>query len=412
MNEPNSKPEKQKERQLTGQEQYDMLKRCSDKKDLTEWNDWRKKHPDEDILLSGRIFKGFWLEKANFIGKTVWNQSDGTSINFTSEVHLEKANFEWAHLQKAIFGKAHLEESCFWSAKVQGADFHSAHLDNAELGVAHFENCDFTDAILENANLTPSELNGAKFIDSNLRGCSMRMCVVDGSTRFWNCTINRYSKDERFTDLTGTALDNVLIKFGQKQLLEYNIRRQSWEVWYDDENEPIRDGILIFLNKKIRLKTNKILTWSVRKFWQISDYGISTKSIIKTFFKWAMVFAIVYYLWGAIEYYHYGVNDNPGIVANLFIDENGPIEYCLVPIRSIYFSIVTMTTLGFGDMYANAHNYNWGWLGHIILSIQVILGYVLLGALVTRFAVLFTAGGPAGKFADDKEKEDKEKKNR
>jgi len=30
------------------------------------------------------------------------------------------------------------------------------------------------------------------------------------------------------------------------------------------------------------------------------------------------------------------------------------------------------------------------------------LGYVLLGALVTRFAVLFMAGGPAGKFSNDK----------
>jgi hypothetical protein len=34
----------------------------------------------------------------------------------------------------------------------------------------------------------------------------------------------------------------------------------------------------------------------------------------------------------------------------------------------------------------------------------MILGFVLLGALVTRFAVLFTAGGPAGRFADDKKK--------
>jgi len=35
-------------------------------------------------------------------------------------------------------------------------------------------------------------------------------------------------------------------------------------------------------------------------------------------------------------------------------------------------------------------------------SIQKILGFVLLGALVTRFAVLFTAGGPTGRFADEK----------
>ena len=37
-----------------------------------------------------------------------------------------------------------------------------------------------------------------------------------------------------------------------------------------------------------------------------------------------------------------------------------------------------------------------------MLTIQVILGYVLLATLVTRFAVLFTAGGSAGTFADDK----------
>ncbi len=55
-------------------------------------------------------------------------------------------------------------------------------------------------------------------------------------------------------------------------------------------------------------------------------------------------------------------------------------------------------------MYANAQSI-WG---HVLLTVQVIFGYVLLGALVTRFAVLFTAGGPAGKFSD----EEKEKPQR
>jgi hypothetical protein len=27
------------------QEQYDLLKRCSAKKDITEWNKWHHKHP-------------------------------------------------------------------------------------------------------------------------------------------------------------------------------------------------------------------------------------------------------------------------------------------------------------------------------------------------------------------------------
>ncbi len=39
--------------------------------------------------------------------------------------------------------------------------------------------------------------------------------------------------------------------------------------------------------------------------------------------------------------------------------------------------------------------------------VQVFLGYVLLGALVTRLAVLFTSDGPAGSFTamDEETKE-------
>lgn len=47
--------------------------------------------------------------------------------------------------------------------------------------------------------------------------------------------------------------------------------------------------------------------------------------------------------------------------------------------------------VGFGDMHANALSIP----GHVLLTLQVLLGYMLLGALVTRFAVLFSAGGPA-----------------
>jgi hypothetical protein len=54
-------------------------------------------------------------------------------------------------------------------------------------------------------------------------------------------------------------------------------------------------------------------------------------------------------------------------------------------------------TVGFTNMYANAHSF-WA---HILVGLQMIWGFVLLGALVTRFAVLFTAGGPAGKFTDE-----------
>ncbi len=119
-------------------------------------------------------------------------------------------------------------------------------------------------------------------------------------------------------------------------------------------------------------------------------------------------FASVYLSWGMVDYHLLGLKDNPGIVSNLFVLEGKQeaVSPWLVPFRAVYFSIVTMTTLGFGDMYASTTGFLRGFFGHTLLAIQVILGYVLLGALVTRFAVLFTAGGPAGKFADEEKDDD------
>jgi hypothetical protein len=295
-----------------------------------------------------------------------------TYISF-GEVHLEKAVFEWADLQKSVFAGAKMDGAKFWSANAKDADFHGTCLVGAKLQVAHFENCDFNDAILENASFTPSWLNGAKFTKSDLRGCSIRASVVDGSTRFWNCIVNRYSKDESFTDTTGIPLDNVIIDPATKQLLEYNIRRMNWEEWY---------------------KKRRLLKWPVRLFWCFSDYGISTWRIIGWFFGLALIFAAIYTncaCWFP-----------PGIVNNLDVEPHLPIwhYFLLLLLRPIYFSVVTMTT-GFSNMYANAQSI-WG---HILIGLQVLLGYVLLGALVTRFAVLFTAGGPAGRFADENKKD-------
>lgn len=45
--------------------------------------------------------------------------------------------------------------------------------------------------------------------------------------------------------------------------------------------------------------------------------------------------------------------------------------------------------------------------GYVLLALQVIMDYVLLGVLVTRCTMLFAAGRPAGTFEDDKEKKEK-----
>jgi hypothetical protein len=214
------------------------------------------------------------------------------------------------------------------------------------------------EASLLGANLQSANLTGAK-----LQGADFSHAIVDGGTLIWQCEVDRKTKFE------GVGLDAARLYPELKQLLEYNIRRMNWEEWY---------------------KEHWFWRWLVRLFWWISNYGCSTGRIIAVFLGFAVGFAIIYWLWGCIA--------PPGIIDYLFVDGKGvEVAWWLVPLRAIYFSIITMT-LGFSDMYANAHSI-WG---HILIVVQALFGYVLLAALVTRFAVLFTAGGPAGKFADEK----------
>jgi uncharacterized protein YjbI with pentapeptide repeats len=370
-----SEDQKGKEKRRFSQEQYDILKRCSEKKDMTEWNEWRKENTKEYVLLEGANFKGFWLARANFMKGTIHNDKTGEDIEYSGEVHFEGSNFEFANLERANFFQAHVEESCFWHVRGREAQFVNAHLEDADLSVAHLEESNFHGASLRNADIISSWLTMGDFTCADLRGCWIRGAVVDGATKFWTPEVNRYSKRERFTDFSGTQLDSVRIDVGTKQLLEYNVRRMNWEEWY---------------------KEHWIWRWPFQIFWFVSDYGISGKRVFGIFIILAFLFAAVYMNWAYWA--------PPGVVSNLIVQpeagEAGWHYLTRAMIRPIYFSVVTMTTLGFGDMYANKGSI----AGHVLLILQVILGYVLLGALVTRFAVLFTAGGPAGKFAKKKKK--------
>jgi len=334
-----------------------------------------------------------------------------------SEAHLERANLEEAHLEganlikarleKAHLWKVHLEEAYLSEANLEEVFLVKAHLEGANLSYAHLEYANLSEANLEEANFCCAHLKGANFLGAHLEGADLegadlrrvnlsdtflqrtncRKAIVDGETLIWGCKINkRRIREKNYTDFAGVGLDSARIQPQIKQLLEYNIRKSNWCLWYE---------------KHPKLK------WLVKPFWLMSDYGMSTWRIILTFLILAIIFATVYFTCGAVDHYYLGIKDQPGIVKDLFVpvpakESPSDVYYgMIIYLRSIYFSVVTMTTLGFGDMYANTESFGlrW-WFGHLLLIVQVIFGYVLLGALVTRFAVLFTAGGPAGNFAE------------
>ena len=343
------KDDNKKERRFS-QEQYNMLKRCSEKMDMTEWNEWRKKNPQQEIWLEGKHFVGeFYLKGADLHGAHLKN---ATFI----KANMQGSDLRLAILQGADMYGARLEETNFDHAELSNTLFSTAYLNGALVNSAVLENAGFGGAHLNNTNFSYSVLKGAYFDETFLQEAVFEQAVVDGVTSFWNCKVDRK------TDFRGVALYSVQIDPGTKQLLKYNIRRMNWEEWYKKGSVIERGAKRLF----------------VQSFFKISDYGRSAGQIIVVFFGMAVVFATAYRLW-------------PEFV--LFYGKEAGFESWW---HALYFSVVTMTTLGLGDVAANPES----WKGLTLLMLQVILGYVLLGALITRFAVLFTAGGPAGRFAE------------
>jgi len=279
-----------------------------------------------------------------------WRQANPEAEVWLQGLRLRPPGEGRATLRRADLSGAHLDRASLPRAVLVGADLRDASLIGATLSEAILVDCTLRGADLREADLRGTNLRGA-----DLRATHAAFAKVDGETLI---VTPRVDHD---TDLTGVALDAARVEPGLKQLLEYNIRRKRWGAWYYE---------------------HRVLAPPVWLFWLACDYGNSTWRILISFAVLAVAFAVAYLLL-------------PGcVVVSAPGHEGGLADFG----HALYFSIVTMTTLGFGDAYASPTSH----LGQFLLSLQVTLGYVLLGALVTRFAVLFAAGGPAARFFRDK----------
>lgn len=128
-------------------------------------------------------------------------------------------------------------------------------------------------------------------------------------------------------------------------------RQHNWNDWYEDRN---------------------ILTKSFAKFfWWHTSYGYSISQLLKSFVLIIFLFSMIYYI-------------NPGLIINLK-------HYSII--QSVYFSFITMTTLGYGDMYPS-HDST---IAQIIVIVQVCYGYILLGSLISLLSNLLSSDSPPQK---------------
>lgn len=137
MNESRSGKEKQKEERRFSKEQYEMLLRCSEKKDMTEWNEYAKKARGIEILLEGVDLCDAYLKQA-----ILWcaDLSGAQLINADLEgADLTRANLSRVDLTYAQLQSVHLTETILKGADLEGAQLEGAWFDRTDLCGAQFQ---------------------------------------------------------------------------------------------------------------------------------------------------------------------------------------------------------------------------------------------------------------------------------
>lgn len=133
------KPEAASEDIKFEQGQYDMLMRCSEKGDVTEWNAWVKQNMKDSFSPPGIPIL----------------------------------------LQGADFRKANLRGAILRSAQLQGANFYGADLTGAILQYANLKGTNFNSAILVKAHLGNSLREGTNFHNANMTEAQVYYGLVD-----------------------------------------------------------------------------------------------------------------------------------------------------------------------------------------------------------------------------------------
>ncbi|EHR6003875.1 pentapeptide repeat-containing protein [Vibrio parahaemolyticus] len=336
-------------------EHYALLVGCALKEDFSAWSEFIA-NSSEQVALRGANLDGLCLNNISFVNKdgkgadlygASFKNSELVAVNmsnsYLAEVDMTGAIIKRSNFQESLFNQATLRD-CYCSFTF----FDEANFQNSNLNNIEFHECSFYEATFYTA-----DLSGAKFLGGghnpvinreirfNMCGMSIRNSKLSIDTYFHIAEVSNK------TDFRTIDFEKARFSAGLKQTLQYCNRKHNWEDWYT--------------------KNNKSTSKFVSAFWAISDYGRSPLRVIQSFFSVCMIFAILYYSCGSLTN-----NNSMGML------------------NSIYFSVVTMTTLGFGDISANLDSN----VGQILVMLQVVLGYVILGALISVLSNLFTSDGP------------------
>jgi uncharacterized protein YjbI with pentapeptide repeats len=301
------------------------------------WNRWRSENVDIRPDLSFADLRERNLSGVDLSG---------------ADVH--RADFRRADLRKADFRGAFLSKVSLVRADLRGAnlgltDLRGADLNLADLGETSLRKAKLVGADLSRADLIGADLRGADLSETSLLDANLIKARLGGATlRRANLT-GTYL---RHADLTGADVTGVVYR--ENFMRGKYLGIQGIEACHGDaifRRDAADQDFLDTLEERWRGTWRATFFW----WWGLFNYGRSLTAVAVSALPVTLFFAAVYALWPQM------------------LDYSNSAQTWFTP---VYYSVVTYTTLGFGDVTPRTL------AGEILVTLEVIFGYVTLGLLL------------------------------
>ncbi len=243
-----------------------------------------------------------------------------------------------------------------------------SNLINDEYFGFDFSNCllhysNFSDAIFSSSNFDNSDILYSDFSSASLDDCDFSNS---------NLTLSNFNDAYlEHSDFGGTWMSNVSFENADLGFIKYNRRTDFYNIDIDSVKGSSNPMLISDIKKKQYLKHFKAKNkWNniVYYVWLvISDCG-------QSFLRWFASSVVICLLFG----FMYSSYPESFLVSNNRI----PTGFTFY-----YFSVVNFTTLGFGDIVPKDL---WG---EIVVTIEVIVGYMMLGGLISIISTKFIPRG-------------------
>ena len=305
---------------------------------------------DEPPDLSGARLVGADLRERELAGADL----RGSDL---SRACLAGANLFGARLEGAVLYEADLSGCELTGASLAGANLEGADLSRAGLGHGDLRGARLARAVLRGATLTEARLEGAELRAADLEDARARGADL-ARADLARCRLVRAELDQARVE--GAVLDHADLRGSSLAGLR-GYRAASW-IGVDLRDIDFTGA---YLCRAFIMDQNFIEEFRSQSRWSRAVYWIwwLTSDCGRSVTRWAFCTALLV-----------------GLFAWIFTLVG--VDYGRYPtaLSPLYYSVVTLTTLGYGDVVPAST------AGQVAAMLEVIAGYVMLGGLLSIFS--------------------------